>query len=45
MKTIALAIVLVASILTNAITAQAAPRNQPFDFAKFWEDIANRGGQ
>ena len=47
MKTIILATALVASILANVVAAQAASRGQPqpFDGVKFFEDIANRGGQ
>ena len=44
MKTIAITAV-IASILLNAFSAQAAPRVERFDGAKFWADIANRGGQ
>lgn len=45
MKTIGIVTVLVASFLANAIAAQAAPRKEVFDYAKFWEEIANRSGQ
>ena len=45
MKTIILAAALIATIL--ATSAQAANQRKPqvFDAAKFFEDIASRGGQ
>jgi hypothetical protein len=44
MKTVALTVALVASILATAITAQAAPRQPTLDGKKFFDDIANRSG-
>ena len=45
MKTLAITTALIASILTAALTAQAAPRLERFDGAKLFEDIANRASQ
>jgi hypothetical protein len=45
MKTLIIASALVASILMNAISAQAAPRPVHFDGAKLFDEIANQGGQ
>ena len=47
MKTIILAAALIATILATAFSAQAANQRKPqaFDAAKFFEDIASRGGQ
>ena len=44
MKTFVLATALVAAILVNAVSVQAAPKSKPIDGVKFFEDIANRGG-
>ncbi len=40
MKTLIIAAALVASVLSTAVTAQAAPHN--FDGAKFFEDHSSR---
>ena len=47
MKKFILVASLVATVLASAISAQAANERkpQPFDGAKFFEEIANRGGQ
>jgi len=44
MKTLAITATLVASVLASALTAQAAPRHQPLDGWKLFEDVANRAG-
>ncbi len=44
MKTLILAAV-AATVLASAMSVQAAPRAEPFDAAKFFEDIARRSSQ
>ena len=45
MKTLILAMTLVTAVFVNALAAQAAGHHkpQPFDGAKFFEDINSRG--
>lgn len=45
MKTTIIATTLFATILATALTALAAPKVERFDAAKFFEDVAKRGGQ
>jgi hypothetical protein len=45
MKTLIIASALIASILANAISAQAAPRPAHFDGVALFNEIANQGGQ
>jgi hypothetical protein len=45
MRTLAITTALVAAILANALTAQAAPRHERLDGYKLFEDIANRATQ
>ncbi len=42
MKTLIIAAALVASVLSTAVTAQAAPHN--FDGGQFWANEMNRDG-
>jgi hypothetical protein len=45
MKTLIITSALIASILANAISAQAAPRPVHFDAAVLFNEIANQGGE
>lgn len=44
MKTIAIALTLVASIVANSLTASAVERNVRFDGAKFFAEQTSRAG-
>jgi hypothetical protein len=45
MKTLVITTALIASILVNAISAQAAPRPAHFDGVALFNEIANQGGE